>query len=396
MRHLFCIAAGLLFAPLALSADAVHTVDARLTKEKKKSDRAVEPLGAVTLHVWVPGGGSPLRGAVVNPFNDKAVGQKHWQEACRLWGFAVVGANYFGVDKAEYGKTLADGLADLGKQLKRPELANLPLCFVGMSAGGGMSVQFAEQLPDRTIAAAPVCLEVGPTTAAGRGIPTLTVFGEKDGKQMEQLLAKLPEARKDGALWAIAPQWGRKHEFGAANNLVIPFFDSCISLRLPRDADPGKGPVMLAELKEKDGWVGSWGGNPAKGSIHKFADAPQTTHPLSWFPDPRTAAVWQAFVEQKPELSIEEPAGLGDGQPFTPLGADKGFTLKAKTTHPRTFVRDGPFQIAATEFIKGDPKAVKIEKLAPGIHTLILYADDAKDAGFGPSRPVTVIVPKGK
>lgn len=396
MRPLLSVTAGLLFASLAAAADAVHTVDAKLTKEKKKSDRAVEPLGAVTLHVWIPDGVPTLRGAVVNPFNDKAVGQKHWQEACRLWGFAVVGANYFGVTKDEYGRTLADGLADLGKQLNRPELAHLPLCFIGMSAGGGMSVQFAEQLPDRTVAAAPVCLEVGPTTAAGRRIPMLTIFGEKDGKQMEQLLAKLPEARTAGALWAIAPQWGRKHEFGQANNLVLPFFDSCIALRLPKDADPAKGPVELTELKEKDGWVGYWSGNPAKGTVRKFADAPKDVPSLGWFPDHRTAAVWQAFVEQKPELSIEEPAGLGDGKEFTTRPADKAFTVKAKTTHRRTFVRDGAIQIAASDDLKGDPKAVTVEKLSPGIHTLILHADDAGGAGFGPSRPVTVVVPRGK
>lgn len=396
MRPLLSVAAGLLFASFAASADVVHTAEVKLAKEKKKSDRAVEPLGTVTLHVWIPDGVTTLRGAVVNPFNDKQVEQKHWQEVCRLWGFALVGANYFGVDRGEYRKTLADGLADLGKQLKRPELTNVPFVFVGMSAGAGMAVQFAEQLPDRTVAVAAVCLEVGPTTEAGRGIPLLTIFGEKDGKQMEQLLAKLPEARKAGALWGIAPQWGRKHEWGQANNLVMPFADTCVSLRLPKDADPAKGPVKLTALKEGDGWVGYWSGNPAKGVIRPFKDVPKDVEALSWFPDHRTAAVWQAFVEQKPDLTIDEPVSLGDGKPFTPLAADTPFTVKTKTASLQTFVRDGAIQIAASEPFKGDPKEVKVDKLSAGVHTLILYGDNAGNASIGPSRPVTVIVPKGK
>lgn len=387
---LFLLAAVALVLPAA-AADAVHATVAKVAKPKKKSDRAVEPLDGVTVRLWMPDGVPALRGVIVNPFNDKAVEQEHWQEAAWLWGFGVVGANYFGVSKDEFGATLTAGLTQLGTELKRPELANVPFCFVGMSAGGGMSVQFAEQLAERTIAAAPVCLEVGPTTDAGRAIPMLTIFGEKDGKQMELLLGKLPAARKAGALWGIAPQWGRKHEFGQANNLVLPFFDSCISLRLTKDADAAKGPVKLTPLKPEDGWVGYWSGNPATGSIAKFSDAPADVPALSWFPDHRTAAVWQAFVTQKPVLAIESPAPLGDGTPFAPVPAGEKLTVTAKTTHRRTFLRDGPHQIAASD---SDPKTVTVEKLAPGIHTLILFADDGGNAGFGPSRPVTVVVPR--
>jgi len=379
-----------LAVPVA-AADSVHSAVAKLTKPKKKSDRAVEPLDGVTVNLWLPDGVPVLRGVLVNPFYDKAVAQKHWQEAARLWGFGVVGANYFGVPKPEFGSSLVAGLTQLGTELKRPELANVPFLFVGMSAGGGMSVQFAEQLADRTIAAAPVCLEVGPTTPAGRAVPMLTVFGTKDGKQLEILSKKLPDARAAGALWGIAPQWGRKHEFGQANNLVLPFFDSCVKLRLPKDADASKGPVKLNTLKQEDGWVGYWSGNPATGSVRKFAGAPTDVPVLSWFPDHRTAAVWQAFVAQKPDISIATPASLGDGKPFQTHPANEKLTVTAKTTHLKTFLRDGPDQIATSG---DDAKTLVVEKLAPGIHTLILFADDAGGAGFGPSRPVTLVVPR--
>ena len=70
-----------------------------------------------------------------------------------------------------------------------------------------MSASLAEDMPDRVIASAPVCLKVGPKTEKGRSVPMLTIFGERDGKQLEKLSAKLPEQRALGAQWAIAIQW---------------------------------------------------------------------------------------------------------------------------------------------------------------------------------------------
>lgn len=375
--------------------DVVFRVELPLQTPRSRDPVLGGARDKVFFKLWIPGGLKTVRGAVCNPFSkDEDVG-KHWQAACRHWRFAYLQTDFDAVKKEELA-LVPVALKELARKSGHPEVEHMPLCFTGMSRGGGMSMQLAERMPQRTIASVPVCLEVGPNSEASRQVPVLTVFGEKDGSQMDKLLRKLPVERKLDARWSIAVQWGRKHEFGQANNLVLPFFDSCIALRLPKDADPAKGPVELTELKEKDGWVGYWSGNPAKGTVRKFADAPKDVPSLGWFPDHRTAAVWQAFVEQKPELSIEEPAGLGDGKEFTTRPADKAFTVKAKTTHRRTFVRDGAIQIAASDDLKGDPKAVTVEKLSPGIHTLILHADDAGGAGFGPSRPVTVVVPRGK
>jgi len=45
---------------------------------------------------------------------------------------------------------------------------------------------------------------------------------------MEKLAGKSPIAGKEGALWATAVQWRRRHEFGRANNLFMPFLDRVI------------------------------------------------------------------------------------------------------------------------------------------------------------------------
>ena len=177
MRCVACLVV-LLAAGAARAGDTVHSVEPTLAKPKKTGDkRVVEPLDKVHLNVWIPDGVKAVRGAVVNPFYAKAVEQKHWQEACRVWGFALVGADYFGVANTDFAPTLKAGLTTLAAELKRPELEHIPFMFVGMSAGAGMSVKFAAQMPERVLALGLVCLEVGPTDDALRKIPTLTVFG---------------------------------------------------------------------------------------------------------------------------------------------------------------------------------------------------------------------------
>ena len=75
-------------------------------------------------------------------------------------------------------------------------------------------------MPERVIAIGPVCLEAGPQNEASMQIPILTIFGERDGKQYEKLMARLKDSRRQSARFGIAVQWQRKHEFAKANNLL--------------------------------------------------------------------------------------------------------------------------------------------------------------------------------
>jgi hypothetical protein len=91
-----------------------------------------------------------------------------------------------------------------------------------------MSMQLAELMPDRTITCVPACPEVGPASATTRRTPALTAFGEKDGQQTKQLLAKLPAERKQGARWPVAAQRGPQARVRAGQQPVV---------RLPRRRD---------------------------------------------------------------------------------------------------------------------------------------------------------------
>ena len=192
----------------------VYQVAVKLTTPKSGKDKRMpRPLDSVSCSVFIPKGVKRLRGATLNPFYEPTVKQQHWRAAAGLWEFAHIGFNFFGVKNDELGETTERALAALAGASGRAELADAPLCVHGMSIGGGLSSRLVEALPSRVIAAAPVCLEVGPRDKPSGGVPMITIFGERDGRQMEKLTEKLPLARAEQAQWAIAPQWGKKHEW---------------------------------------------------------------------------------------------------------------------------------------------------------------------------------------
>ena len=308
-------AAGLLCAVLvgtAVAEDVYLETQVKLRVPKKDSKRAREGgLEHSPFRLWLPAGVKTIRGVTFNPYYTKAVTQQHWQAACRQWGFGILAANFFGVKSDEIPTMVDTALATFAKESGHPELAKAKLCPLGMSAGAGMSTRIAEHLPDRVIAVGPVCLEVGPRDARSMQIPMLTVFGDRDGKQYEKLMAKLPAARAQGARFGIAPQWGRRHEFARANNLLMLLFDAAIRKRLRAPGEP------LKPYPEKDGWLGD---------ISQWKDGGSTIAPFGkftgdraktvWLPDAKTAHAWHAFVTFKPVLKLKSPPGLGDGQPF--------------------------------------------------------------------------------
>ena len=380
-------------AGVAAGADTVYTVEPPLSKPKKANDkRVVEPLDKVRLQVWLPDGVKAVRGAVVNPFYEKHVGQKHWQEACRAWGFALIGADYFGVNAADYAPTLKAGLKTLAVDLKRPELEHIPFAFVGMSAGAGMSVKFATQMPERVIALGLVCLEVGPNSDALRRIPTLTVFGEKDGRQMEQLMAKLPDQRAEGAQWAIAVQWNRKHEYGAANNLVVPWFDASIRLRLPAAADLTRGPVKLTDIPVAAGWVAKPPTKAAPAGGVSPAMSTTDAAAMCWFPTEALARAWSGFVRTG-KGQIAAPAPLGDKRPFAVAEAGKPVPLALTGVKDITAfdVFAGGVKVGSfTRTDSGDAAEFTIEKLPPGVYALVVQPAGAS-AMLPPLKPAAVV-----
>lgn len=365
----------------------------RLQTPKKDSPRSREGgREHAPFHLWLPSNRSMVRGLVMNPFYTRAVTQEHWQAACRLWNFGILATNFFGVKKTEFPRLIDAALADFASKTGHPELAQAPLCLVGMSAGAGMSVTIAEAMPQRVIAVGPVCLEVGPRTAQSREIPILTVFGEKDGGQYAKLMARLAEARARHARFAIAVQWGRRHEFGRANNLLFPHFHAAIRRRFNEPGQP------LKPFPEAEGWLGdvsNWRERVA--NIAPFDEFPGPRERACWFPDAATAHAWQAFVTFAPRLVLTAPPGLGDGQPFVlhrtgediaveVRRRDKGTKSPQSAANAEIELFAGPTRLARCD----EKGRAQIRFDAPGIYPL--YARQQKDEQVLLSRPNTIVV----
>lgn len=344
----------------------------------------------VVFSVWIPEGVKTVRGAMCNPFSKGDGVSKHWAAMCRHWKFAYVQMDFDAVRREEF-TLLKTALADLAKKSGHPEIEHMPMCFTGMSRGGGMSMALAELMPERTIASVPVCLEVGPASEATRKIPVMTIFGEKDGSQMEKLLAKLPAERKQDARWAIAVQLGRKHEFALANNLSFVFLDEVIGKRLPKEPGVEK-PAALLDVPLDAGWIGdpsTWSKEGKRATIQPYKDFTGARDQACWLPSRRSAAVWQAFVSGSKDVEITQPPGLGDKQPFQIHPAKKPVSVKlevnARVTPKKVELWDADQRLA--EKTNG-PWEFELA-LSPGVHSLYAIVQDAEQRM---SRPHTIVV----
>ena len=384
------------FNQLGKPGETIYQTAVPLKKPKKSADRIDGGLNHVVYSLWLPEGEACVRGIYLMPFNITGVEQEQSRAMCRHWKFALVGSNLMRVDKAEFGPTLLAGLKDLAAQSKHPEVAHAPLIAASMSAGVGMCVSLAEQLPERFLACGLVCLEVGPETKRTSVVPMLSIFGERDGKQMEQHEALLPLRRKElDSSWAITVQWNRKHEWGQSNNLLWPFFDEVIRQRLPAEASPLAGPVELRPCDPNLTWYGdpaTWKSGAA--TIASAADFKGDKSIACWFPGPQTAHAWQAFVVQKPWLRITTPQSQGDKKPLQVTGLAEKISVQvtADTKLPDGKLEryDGSTRIAEGE-LKNHQATIEVAPLPQGIHTLIASVS-GPEGNRELSRPVAVLV----
>ena len=376
--------------PAQVNRDFSARIEYTLKNPRKNDPVLGGPKDKVFITVWIPEGVKVARGGICNPFSKGDDVSRHWQAACRHWQFAYVQVDFDGVKDEEY-PLLGTGLAELAKKAGRPELEYLPLCFIGMSRGGGISMKLAGLMPERTIAVAPVCLEVGPGSDFTRRIPVITIFGEKDGSQMVKLQAKLSEERKLQAHFGIAAQWNRKHEFALANNLSFVHFDEAISKRLPKIPISHK-PTPLVDIPLEEGWLGdisTWGKNGKVPVIASWREFKGDRNGACWFSSQRLASVWQAFVGASRDITIIEPPGLGDKQPFTAHSTGKTVTVKILTNDGLKPNRIALWDADKLVVEKTEGPWVFEISLKPGIHSLIASMDVG---GIRVSRPHTIVV----
>lgn len=222
----------------------------------------------------------------------------------RSLGFCVLAtghwANFSDPQAVEFRAFVA-GIDHLGRQCGHPELINAPWLPIGHSNGGQMSYGLNALRPDRVIAM--VVSKGGyyctprPVAAALR-TPGLLIAGEVDLSERRQAIHELFTVnRPRGALWAWVEEEGTDHAERNSNQLIRPFIAECVSLRLPPDADPRKGPVKLRDIPEESGWLVSEDTyKTGFADISSYADYRGNRRSAGWLPSQRVAMIFRAFA----------------------------------------------------------------------------------------------------
>lgn len=228
-----------------------------------------------------------------------------------------------GVRENGYGLSIMAACDQFADELDRPELKHAPFVLWGHSMGGRVAQDFVRFRPSRVLAfhiglrGNPSDEEFMDEEPDAMRVPGLYLMGEED-KKPRDIRAHFLRARKQGSprAWIWLPgqdHWPKGMGFRednttpedwrawVANDIVIPWTDEMIKLRLPKNADPREGPVKLLEINSKRGWLGNIQSGqiaPSKKFLGSKSDA-------SWFPSEEVAKAWVDFSFVAPPTHLQ-------------------------------------------------------------------------------------------
>ncbi len=280
-----------------------------------------------TYALWIPDGlgERKLRGVIIHQHGcgegasrggQTAVYDLHWQALAKKWDCALLGPVYHQKEKENCRNwcdprngsdaALLTALSTLAKQTGHPELESVPWCIWGHSGGGFWASLMLTAHPERIAAiwfrsgAALNSWEKGEIPrpeipAAAYGVPLMFNPGiqEKDDKRFggaySGCLAMCRAFRAAGAPAGFAADPHTKHECGDARYLAIPFFDTCLELRLPA-ADAPKG-LALRPVDLSAGFYAPLEGNTFTKTLER-----DLATGAGWLPTEAFAKSWAQYV----------------------------------------------------------------------------------------------------
>jgi hypothetical protein len=342
----------------------------------------------------IPSGLQTVRGLLVN--TNPAGGDTrtrytlaYLKAFAALHGLAFVGAKGF---NSHLGSVvvLQHALTRFAEESGHPELENVPFVAYGFSAGGGFANRLLDALPKRVIASAPLStvmrrMAIPP---AALDVPVCMFSGEQEGLN-PLLVDAMQTHRPRGAHFAWAMVEGGGHEEIDQATLALPFLDHCFRLRVPADADPRRGPVVLKPLPLASGWLAdnaTW--RSALTRIAPCDDAGATSATMSWLPDEDIAWVYRAYATFAPPLKLTNPPSgatwvLNRGASLTITVDDTGLPGWRQMA-----LYEGAQKVAG---IAPGPARFPLSDLKPGVHPYLVMATDAQGA-LRTSRPALVVV----
>jgi len=324
MRSLLRIALAACFS-LAL-AGAAPAAGSYLEATYPPSTKAGELQLGVTYTLWIPEGVAKVRGIIVHQHGCGAGACKggataaydlHWQALAKKWDCALLGPSYQQEDKQNCrlwcdprngsGDTFLKAIGEFAVKSKHPELDKVPWCLWGHSGGGFWASLMQAKYPDRIVAlwfrsgTAFSTWEKGEIPRpeipeAAYAIPMMCNPGakEKGDKRFDGAwtggMEMFKAYRAKGAPAGFAPDPRTSHECGDSRYLAIPFFDACLSMRLPDKGGPDqklkpvdpKAAWLAKPLSEKAEAAGSYTGKPEE---------------AVWLPNESVARAWEEYVK---------------------------------------------------------------------------------------------------
>jgi pimeloyl-ACP methyl ester carboxylesterase len=284
----------------------------------------------VTYTLWVPPGVKTLRGVIVHQHGcgegscksgQTAAYDLHWQALAKKHGCALLGPSYEQPEKQNCqlwcdprngsAKKFQEALVDLGKLAQHPELETVPWALWGHSGGGTWAGSMMLMHPERVAAAwlrsgapklsvtdTPGALPPLTIPDAALAVPAMCNLGTKEGVTVKEgrfagvwkgTEAFFTAIRSKGGLIGISVDPNSSHDCGNQRYLAIPWFDACLSARLPEKAGEGS----LKPMKEEGTYLTAVLSDAAQPAAQYQGDAKTA----AWLPDARVARAWTEYTK---------------------------------------------------------------------------------------------------
>jgi len=254
--------------------------------------------------VFLPGLRDPATG---NPLDSRGLVRGTSEGACSIWcltneraevrsralelaggNVALVGTTTLLDQPADYEKLL-QALSQVGAQSLHPELASIPVLFVGHSQGGCTAYGFSRAHAARVAGFVTMkggCHNPGSAGAAA-AVPGFFLIGRLDEPHRTANITPVFEAgRAAGAPWSLSTD-----AFGHVPivdlDLMFDWIGAVLTARLPATAG-----APLRAMTETVGWLG----NRSTGAVATHACYGSTRSSASWLPSREAALGWQRMA----------------------------------------------------------------------------------------------------
>ena len=335
----------LTFTTLAICCFYSHTVSAQelsdappyYSVEYPGSDAVGELVFAVKYTVWIPPDVDQLRGVIVHQHGcgvgacqggETAAYDLHWQALAQKHQCALVGPTYKQPEGADCGlwcdprngsdARFRQALDDLAGQSGHPELSTAPWALWGHSGGGvwvgtmlilhpqRVAAVWLRSGTPRMVADANSKLPSMEYPTAALQVPVMCNLGAEEGVTVTggRFSGVWPKnkdffenVRGAGGLIGVAVEPNCSHQCGNSRYLAIPWFDACLSARLPiNSGDP---------LKQIDPLTG-WMADLLSSDVFAAKDFSGDKKSAVWLPNETVAVAYRQYVTDA-NVSDETP-----------------------------------------------------------------------------------------